>query len=65
MQLNLSDFLSVRNEVKMCKICTSNVSCGIVEMVSGATGGEFLCNYGQFQAKPRFLHIDKTVTRPV
>ena len=25
----------------MCTICTSNVSCGSVEIVSGATGGGF------------------------
>ena len=27
------------NEIKMYRICTSNVSCDSVEMVSGATGG--------------------------
>ena len=32
---------SLPNELKMCRISTSNVSCGSGEMVSGATGGEF------------------------
>ena len=45
MQFKLRDFLnkirSLRNEIKMCRICTSNVSCDSGEMVSGATGGEF------------------------
>ena len=31
---------SLHNEVKMCRKCTSNVSCGSVELVSGAPGGE-------------------------
>ena len=45
MQLKVRDFLtairSAPNEIKMCRICTINVSCGSCEMVSGATGGEF------------------------
>ena len=43
--LQLRDFLtknrSVPNEIKMCRICMSNVSCGRGEMVGSATGGEF------------------------
>ena len=39
MQLKLIDFLktngSLQNEIKMCRICTSNVSCGSGEMVCG------------------------------
>ena len=30
---------SLPNEIMMCKICASNVSCGSGEMVSGASGG--------------------------
>ena len=45
MQLKLGDFLktirSLPNEIKMCRICTTNVSCGSGQMVCGATGGEF------------------------
>ena len=42
-ETKLRDFLtkSLRNEINMCRICTSNVSYGSGEMVSGATGGEF------------------------
>ena len=32
---------SLPNEKKLCRICTSNVSYGIEETVSGPTGGEF------------------------
>ena len=39
MQLKLRDVLSVGNEVKMCRICISNVSCGSGEIMSGASGG--------------------------
>ena len=45
MQLKLRDiFTRIRNlpnEVKMCRKCTSNVSCSSVELVSCAPGGEF------------------------
>ena len=45
MQLKLRDFMtrinSLSDEIKMCRICTSYVSCGSGEMLSGATGGEF------------------------
>ena len=45
MQLKLRDLLktdwNLPNEIKTCRICTSNVNCGSDEMVSGATGGEF------------------------
>ena len=41
MQLKFRGFFtSVANEIKMCRICTSYVSYGSGEMVSGATGGE-------------------------
>ena len=29
------------NEIKMCRICTSNINCDSGKTVSGATGGEF------------------------
>ena len=40
----MTQIRSAPNEIKMCIICTSNVSCGNGEMVSGATGGQF-CTY--------------------
>lgn len=33
---------SLPNEIKMYRICTTNLSCGSGEMVNGATGGEFV-----------------------
>ena len=46
MQLKLRDLLteirSLPNEIKMCRICTSIVSCGSGEIVTGATGEEFV-----------------------
>ena len=43
MQLELGDFFtkikSLANEIKMCRIYTSHVSCGSGEIVNGATGG--------------------------
>ena len=45
MQSKLRDFLkknrSLPNQIKMRRICTSNVNSGIGEMVSGASGGRF------------------------
>ena len=37
----LTKMRSSPNEIKMCRICASNESCGSGEMVSGATGREF------------------------
>ena len=50
MQLKLRDFLatefrSLPNEIKMCRTCTSNVSCDTGEVVIGATGGQFEAKY--------------------
>ena len=43
---------SLPNEIKMCRICTSNVRCGSCEIVGGATGGQFfLNNYDQFDGR--------------
>ena len=39
---SLINIMSLPCETKMCRICTSNVSCDIGEMASGATGGEFV-----------------------
>ena len=42
MQLKQRFLDNVPNEIKMCRICASNVSCGSGEMVSGATGGSLV-----------------------
>ena len=49
-KLKLGDFLkkirSLTNEIKMCRICTSNVSCGSGDMGSSATGRELgICHW--------------------
>ena len=37
----MTNIRSLTNEIKMCKICTSNISCDSGEVVSGASGREF------------------------
>ena len=68
MQLKLGNVMinikSLRNEIKMCIIGTSNVSCGSGEMMSGASGGEFVieetrtivCLYNTIQYNTIFFY---------
>ena len=67
MQLKLRYILinirSVPNEIKLCKVCISNVTCGSVEIASGATGVEFitLCILTYIRRSPAFVNSQRRV----
>ena len=59
-QFKLRDFFpqnwGLQNEIKMFRMCTSNISHDSGEMVSGATGGEFALLYGSYRLIP-LMHV--------